>query len=449
MKMNRLGILGVWIALVWVVAGVQQSWAQGKSIDRIAAKVDNYIVLQSELEAYQAEAEAAGRTLDQCQILQQLLLQKLLAAKAEIDSVTVDEKDVEATLDRRMEYMIRTQFGSPEKLIEAYGKTPEALKSELRPQIKEQLSVQKMQEKITEKLKVTPSEVRRFYNAMPQDSIPYFSTEVEVAQIVKLASISKEEKNSIKARMNQIRNRITDGGEDFADLARTNSVDGSAADGGDLGWAKRGMMVPEFEGTAMKLKKGEISQVIETEFGFHLIQLLDRKGEEYRARHILVRPSYSDADLAEPTRYLDSLRTLIQADSIRFENAAKLYSDDKATKGNGGVISDPNSRSSKIFMEALDPGLYFAIDTMQVGGISKPLQYRTDDGKTAMRIIYFRKKIPPHTATLEEDWDKIAAAALNEKKARALNDWFKKAKDDVYINVHEALKECNVLQGKQ
>jgi peptidyl-prolyl cis-trans isomerase SurA len=445
--MNRFIGLVCLLAGAWLVA--QQGMAQGKSLDRIAAKVDNYIVLQSEIDAYAAEVAASGKSIDPCQVLQQLLLQKLLAAKAEIDSVEVDEKDVESTLDRRMEYMIRTQFGSPEKLMEAYGKTPEALKTELRPQIKEQLMVQKMQEKITEKLKVTPSEVKRFFNNMPKDSIPYFSAEVEVAQIVKLASISKEEKNTIRNRMNQIRGKIVDGGEDFAAMAQANSVDGSAADGGDLGWAKRGMMVPAFEGAAMKLKKGEVSQVVESEFGFHLIQLIDRKGEEYRARHILIRPNYSDVDMEEPTRYLDSLRTLILADSMRFESAAKLYSDDKGTKGNGGIISDPNSRSSKIFMEALDPGLYFAIDTMQVGGISRPLQYRTDDGKSAMRIIYYRKKIPPHTATLEEDWDKIAAAAVNEKKAKALNDWFKKSKDEVYINVHDDLKDCNVLKGKQ
>ncbi|MDJ1472059.1 peptidylprolyl isomerase [Cytophagaceae bacterium DM2B3-1] len=447
--MKYLYCLGCLLAILFAGICSTTANAQGKSVDRIAAKVDNYIVLQSEIEGYKAEASAAGKNLEECQILQQLLLQKLLAAKAEIDSVEVEDKDVESTLDRRMEYMIRNQFGSAEKLIEAYGKTPEALKAELRPQIKEQMMVQKMQEKITEKIKVTPSEVKRFYNNMPHDSIPYFSTEVEVAQIVKLAAVSKEEKNTIKTRLNQIRKKIVDGGEDFASLARTNSVDGSAADGGDLGWAKRGMMVPEFEGAAMKLKKGEVSQVVETEFGFHLIQLIDRKGEEYRARHILVRPNYSDADMNVPAQYLDSLRTLILADSIKFEYAAKQYSDDKGTKGNGGVISDPNSRSSKIFMEALDPGLYFAIDTMQVGNISKPLQYRTDDGKNALRIIYFRKKIAPHTATIEDDWDKIAAAALNEKKSKALNEWFKKSKDEVFINVHEDLKDCDVLKGKQ
>ncbi len=423
--------------------------AQGQSIDRIAAKVDNYIVLQSEVEAYHAEMTANGRSVEKCQVLQQLLLSKLLAAKAEIDSVEVDEKDVESTLNRRMEYMIRTQFGSPEKLMEAYGKTPEAIKSELRPQIKEQLMVQKMQEKITEKLKVTPSEVKHFYNALPKDSIPYFSTEVEVAQIVKLATISKQEKNEIKARLNQIRNQIVDKGEDFAELARSNSQDGSASEGGDLGWAKRGMMVPEFEGTAMKLKKGEVSQVIETEFGFHLLQLIDRKGEEYRARHILIRPDYSGANVTEATNYLDSLRTLIVADSIGFPNAAKLYSDDKATKGNGGTIGDPNSRSSKIFMESLEPGLYFALDTMTVGAVSRPLTYRTDDGKMGVRILYFRNKIPPHTASLENDWEKIAAAALNEKKANALNEWFKKSKDDVYIQVADSFSQCDVLKGKQ
>lgn len=423
--------------------------AQGKSLDRIAAKVDNYIVLQSDVEGMYAEMAASNKGVaDRCGVLQQLLLTKLLAAKAEIDSVGVDDKDIESTLERRMDYMVRTQFGSEEKLIEAYGKTPEALKTDLRPQIKEQLMVQKMQEKITEKLKVTPSEVKRFFSNMPKDSVPYFSTEVEVAQIVKLATIGKEEKLEIKNRLAKLRDRIVDG-EDFAQLASSNSDDGSASQGGDLGWAKRGMMVPEFEGTAMKLKRNEVSQPIETEFGFHIIQLLDRKGEEYHARHILVRPNYADADMTGPTRYLDSLRTLIMADSVRFENVAKLYSDDKPTKGSGGLISDPNSRSTKIFMEALDPGVYYAIDTMTVGNVSRPLTYRTDDGKTAMRILYFRKKIPPHAATLEDDWDKIAAAALNEKKAKALNGWFKSAKEEVFINVHDDFKECDILRGKQ
>jgi peptidyl-prolyl cis-trans isomerase SurA len=360
----------------------------------------------------------------------------------------VEDKEIEDQLNRRMDYMIRTQFGSEQKLLEAYGKSVESLKSELRPQVREQLVAQKMQETITGKIKITPSQVKRFYNDLPKDSIPYFPTEVEVGQIVKIAKVGKDQKNEVRAQLNKIRERIL-AGEDFAELAKQNSQDpGSAQFGGNLGVAKRGTMVPEFEAMAFKLKKEEISPVFETEYGFHILQLMERKGEEYTARHILIRPGYSTGDLQEAEKFLDSLRTRIVQDSITFEKAAKEHSEDKMTAASGGMIMD-QSGSTKIFTEALDPVVFFTIDSMQVGNISRPIAYRTDDGKSAMRILYYKSKIDPHQANLQDDWQKIYDAALNERKNKALNEWFAKAKDEVFINIDEEYNNCQILGNSQ
>ncbi len=436
--------------LVTVALGAFTSaYGQGKSIDRIVAKVDNYVVLRSEVEALFSDMQASGaRGADRCGALQQLIIQKVLVAKAEIDSVMVEDKEIEDQLNRRMDYMIRTQFGSEQKLLEAYGKSVESLKGELRPQVREQLVAEKMQQTITGNIKTTPSQVKRFYNSLPKDSIPYFPTEVEVGQIVKIAKVGKDQKNEVRAQLNKIRERIL-AGEDFAELAKQYSQDpGSAQFGGNLGVAKRGTMVPQFEAMAFKLKKEEISPVFETEYGFHILQLMERKGEEYTARHILIRPGYSTGDLQEAEKFLDSLRTRIMQDSITFEKAAKEHSEDKMTAASGGMIMD-QSGSTKIFTEALDPVVFFTIDSLQVGNISKPIAYRTDDGKSAMRILYYKSKIDPHQANLQDDWQKIYDAALNERKNKTLNEWFAKAKDEVFINIDEEYDNCQILGSSQ
>jgi len=207
-------------------------------------------------------------------------------------------------------------------------------------------------------------------------------------------------------------------------------------------------MVPQFEAMAFKLKKEEISPVFETEYGLHILQLMERKGEEYTARHILIRPGYSTGDLQEAEKFLDSLRTRIVQDSITFEKAAKEHSEDKMTAANGGMIMD-QSGSTKIFTEAIDPVVFFTIDSMQVGNISRPIAYRTDDGKSAMRILYYKTKINPHQANLQDDWQKIYDAALNERKNKALNEWFAKAKDEVFINIDEEYDNCQILGSSQ
>ncbi len=417
-------------------------------IDKIIAKIDNHFILQSDLEGAMAQYQEEKEKPTNCQVLQQMITSKLLLAKSEIDSVYVEDKIVDAELSGRMESFIQ-RFGSEKNLVEAYGKSVATLKSELRLQIKEQMVARKMQSKITENVKITPSEVQRFFNEIPKDSLPYMPTEVEVGQIVRVAKATKDEKSVIKLKLIEIKKRV-ENGEDFGKLATEFSEDlGSGKNGGNLGFAKRGMMVSEFEAAALKLKPGQMSDIVESEFGFHLIQLIEIRGQEYNSKHILLRPDYAKLDMKAPIQFLDSIRTLILADSIKFEKAAKKFSEDKNTADSGGMIADPESRSYKLPLDAsMDPNLYFTIDTMAVTKISQPIQFRTDDGKNAVRILYYKKKHDPHFANMKDDFQKLSSYAIARKKSKITDKWLDKAIKDVFINVIPDYKDCNILGSK-
>ncbi|MDI9865862.1 peptidylprolyl isomerase [Flectobacillus sp. DC10W] len=423
--------------------------AQSLVIDKIIAKVDNHYILKSELEAqYQQYLHSGqGNTPTRCQLLESLIIGKVMLAKAEIDSVLIDDKKVEMELSSRMDQM-EQQFGSQKNIVEAYGKTIASLKDELRSAIKEQLTTRKMQEKITGDVKVTPKEVRKFFESIPKDSLPYLPSEVEVGHIVRLAKVTKNQKDDLIKKLTDYKRRV-ENGEDFAELAKLYSEDlGSGKRGGDLGFAKRGQMVAPFEAAALKLKPNQLSDVVESEFGYHLIQLLEVRGQEYHARHILLRPDYQKMDLTEPTSYLDSIRVLVQRDSLKFEKAAQLHSEDKGTQDAGGMLIDPSTRSIKMPLDGtMESGLYFTLDSMTVGTLTKPIQYRTEDGRTAVRVLYYKAKHPPHFANLEDDFQKLATITLNRKRNNAIEEWFTKAKGEVFIYISDEYKDCNVMKG--
>ena len=541
---------------------IPPSFAQDKGavVDEIIAKVDNYVILKSELEkAYRDFAQRnqfAGETA-KCRILESLIINKLMLAKAEIDSVVVSDEEVMNTLDRKMQYFIN-QIGSEDQIEEFYGKTIEEFKEELREQEKEQLLVQKMQSEITDNISVTPAEVARFFNNIPQDSLPYFSTEFSIAQIVKKPTIGQTQKVEARQKLLEIRDQIVNGpeiteaynnvsvdlnrdgnltinapsgtykgnwslsdnfytldldivtdnddierlngewlvfnddntgirlvnsnldntasfrlapekaepivrinpetmsnewkitnarrsGESFSEMAREFSDDpGSAANGGSLGFQSRGQLVPAYEATALNLKPGEISKPVESQFGYHLIQLIERRGNEYNSRHILIKVNSSELDIEAAEEYLDSLRTQIVNDSISFEKAAKEYSDDKQTASNGGFILDENG-NNRVSADNLEGSLYFTLDTMQVGEISHPIRFTMADGTEAVRIIYFKSKVPPHQASLKMDYQKIQQAALNEKKTRILNEWFEEAQKEVFVDIDDNYMHCEIL----
>lgn len=442
--------LSVIVALCAGVSGSAMAQFKNQNIDKIIAKVDNYIVLRSELEvAYlQASQNNAQRLRPdlKCKVLESLVVNKLMLAKADIDSVTVENKMVEEQLDRRMQYMI-SSIGSREKLENYYKKTVEQFKNELRKQVKEMMLVDKMQNSITKDVKVTPAQVKRFFNQIPTDSLPFFSTEVEVGQIMMFPKVGKSKKTEARAQLETIKARI-EKGEDFGTLARVYSQDPvSAAEGGDLGFWGRGAMVPEYEQAALQLKPNELSGIVESQFGFHLIQLIERRGTEYRSRHILIKPSSSQEDMAQLSARMDSIRGAILMDSIGFDKAAKKFSDDDATKNNGGYFVDATTNSQKIATENLDPVVFFIIDTMKVGALSRPMPVRTEDGKEALRVLFYKSKTPPHAANLRDDYQKIQYAAIQEKKTRILNEWFDKSKGEVFISIDPEYSTCKILEG--
>jgi peptidyl-prolyl cis-trans isomerase SurA len=435
--------------LVLLAPVFAQAQQRGKIADGIIVKVNNQIILRSDLEAAVAQEAAQGRTLsekDRCEMLRLLLQQKLMVARAEIDSVVVEDAMVEGELDQRMAYFIQ-QAGGEQKLVEFYNKSVKQLKDDLRKQIKEQLVAQKMQGEITSKLTVTPNEVKKFFNQIPKDSIPYFSTEVEIGQIVKLAQIGKAQKDEARNKLLELKKRIQ-AGESFAALATQFSEDpGSAAKGGELGFFKKKELVPEYEATALKLEPGQISDPVESPFGFHMIQLIERRGEEFNSRHILIKPTSTEVDMGATAAELNKLRARILADSISFAKAAKDFSDDKETKDNGGLMLNPRDRSTRIPLDQVDPNVFFTIDTMKVGAITPPMPYRTEDGKQAMRILYLKSNTPPHQANLKDDYQKLAAAALNEKRRKAYHTWFEKNKNTVFIDIDPEYNKCDILGG--
>lgn len=440
---TAFALIGTFIMPVRVSAQQQNGFV----VDEVIAKVDNYIVLKSEVDRMYQDYLTNGNAPSQgarCEILALVTRNKLMLAKAEIDSVVVLDADVDQNTQRRMDIILAQSGRSPVELEEIYGKTLEQIRSELRDQIREQMIVQKMEEEITADISVTPAEVKRFFNRIPKDSLPYFSASVEVSQIVRIAKTSPEQKTKTRNQLLDIRSRIL-AGENFGELAKKHSDDPSVlSNNGEMGWVGRGRMVPEYEAMAFRLKPGEISMPFESPFGMHIMQLIERRGNEYNSRHILIAPKPSEEDLKQASNFLDSLRTLIVNDSITFQQAAKEHSDDVATKGNGGFFSDPDG-GMRLTVDELDPGVFFRIDSMEVGKISKPIVYRTEDGKDAVRILYYKSRIPPHQASLKEDYHKIQTAALNEKKNKLLAKWFLDARQDVFINIDRTYDYCGIL----
>lgn len=417
----------------------------GVVIDKIIAKVDNYIILESELEKayldFLSRGEYRGANA-RCQILQQLVINKMMVAQAEIDSVVVLDEEVNSSLDRRMSIMIQ-QFGGEAEIRKAYGKSIEQIRSEVFDNIKEQLIIQKMESKLTSELKVAPAEVKKFFRAIPQDSLPFFSTEVSVAQIVVITKAGREQRDKVREQMMHIRSQIKNGAS-FADLARKYSQDpGSASRGGQLPFYSRGELAPEFEAAALSMSPNELSMPIETQFGYHLVELQEKRGNTFKTRHILMSPTPNADDYKKSETFLDSLRTQILADSITFQQAAKEYSDDQLTSSNGGFLLD-ESGASRISVNQLDPNVFFTLDTMKIGSITRPIRFQQQDGTYAYRILYFKDRIAPHQANLSDDYQKIAMATLTKKKNETISAWFEHAKTNVFIEVDTEFNYCNL-----
>ena len=418
----------------------------GVVVDEIIGRVDDYIVLRSELESTYLDILSRGERISgntKCAVLKDLITTKLLVAKAEIDSVLVDDSQVDQELNSRMALIIN-QIGSEEEIERYYNKTIAEFKRELFDDIKEQLVARKMRQEVLNEIEVSPEEVKDFYDGIPRDSLPYFSTQVKVSQIVKSPEVGREQKEKVRNELISIRDRILNG-ESFEILATLYSQDpGSAQNGGNLGFVGRGAFQPEFEAEVFRLKPGEISMPIETQFGYHIIQLIEKRGNLFNSRHILLQPDFSDEDVAKTIKFLDSLKEVAYSDSVTFEELAREYSDDKFTSSFGGYFTDAMG-GENVLVEELDPVIFFTIDTMDVGDISVPFESRTDDGKLAYKLIYYKEKIPPHLGNLESDYQRFRTFSLNKKQNEELNEWFEDAKQEVFIKIDSEYDPCEIL----
>jgi len=417
-----------------------------KVIDKIIANIGNEYVLLSDLEQVYAQmSEQQGFLPEEakCNMLESLIASNLMLNQARLDSIEILDEEVEAQLSARIDQILGFMGGSVQQFEEYYGQSTAEVKSRFRDDLKNKLMIERMQGRIMADATVTPSEVKAFFERIPVDSLPYFNSEVELGEIVYKPVISDAEKAKSKAALEDIRKRVLEGGEDFATLAKKYSADlGSGSQGGELGWAKRGSYVPEFEATAYNLEKNEYSEVIETDFGFHFMQLLDRRGNSIKVRHILIRPILTDEDKNKALGKLDTIRSLISGDSLSFSLAVKFFSDkEQQSYNNGGRMVNPKTGNTFFEIADLDPDTYFTIDTMAIGNISTPIPF-DNRGDVMYRLIYLQSRTDPHKANLKQDYDKIRSAAIEERKALYMSDWIENKISSTYINIEKSYQGC-------
>ena len=443
--------MAAFFAVLFFVLFMNSARAQeAQVIDRVVAVVGQNIVLQSDIEAqylqYRLQGGIKGDAKSiRCEILEDLMFQKLMLNQAEMDSITVTDEQVNADVDRWINYFI-LQLGSQDNLEKYYKKTMPEIREELFRVRKDNMLVEQVQQALLANVEVTPSEVKRYYNEMSKDSIPMINSKYEIAHLVKNPPITLEQKLEVKDKLYKMRKRILNG-ERFSTLALLYSEDpGSAKKGGELGFTGRGEFAPEFEAAAFNLRDGEISEVVETEFGFHIIQMIERRGDYVNVRHILLTVKVAPEALQEAYDELDSIAALINNDSITFDEAVRRFSDEK-DRINGGVLVNPVSGGTLFDASELDQQVAGVVNRMKVGEISAPVPMKTEDNKDACRLIYLKKKTEPHKANLKEDYTVIRDLAMQKKREEIINNWIESKSGKAYIKVCDEFKDCDFRFG--
>lgn len=419
-------------------------------LDKVIVKVGNEYIMYSEVQELYAYARTQNPNYDeslQCAIIEQLMSKKLMLDQARLDSVEVSLVEIELELDKRMDYILRQMGGDEERFVSYYGKSIEEQKESMREPISDDMIQQRIQNSLFKDVAITPKEVVAFYKSIPEDSIPYLNAEVELGEINLKPIISKESKDAALEKIQTIKTRIVEGGEKFEELASIFSDDeGSARNGGELGWGKRGSYVPEFEAELYSLEPNEVSNIVETEFGYHLIQLLERRGNNVRARHILIKPEIKDSDIAKTKHLLDSIKMLIENDSISFEIAVRRYSNDKALSyNNGGRLTNPKTGDSFWETSELPYQIYFAIESLKEQELTEPLEFDNERGEKEYKIIRLLSKTRPHRASLETDFSRIKEFAKESKKNSHFNKWMDKKVASTFIEIIPQFSLCHNL----
>lgn len=420
--------------------------AQDKVIDQIVAIVGSNPILKSDIETQAMDLQARGVTTEgdmKCEILEQLLEQKLLLAEAELDTtIIVTDKQINQNLDRRMQYFIEN-IGSEKEVEKYFNKSIVQLKADMSDVIKESLKTEQMQSKITEKVTSTPSEVRNYFRQLPKDKIPEVNSQVEYAQITVLPVITEQEDLDVKAKLREFKRRV-EAGESFATLAILYSEDpGSARNGGEMDYLGRAQLDPAFSTEAFSLKVNQVSKVVKSEYGYHIIQLIDRKGEKIKCRHILLRPKIDPKELDKAKSRIDSIADYIRKGTATWEQSAFMYSSDKNSRNNGGLVTSQQTGSTKFTMEELDPDVSKIISNMKIGEISDPFLSLDDKQRQVYKIVKLIGKTNAHSANLQEDYQYLSELFLNKKREEAYRAWIAKQQAKTYIHIDDTYANCN------
>ena len=421
----------------------------GSVIDEVVWVVGDEPILKSDIETMRMQADAEGMKWDgnpDCVIPEQLAVQKLFLHQAAIDSIEVTESEVSQDIDDQINYWIQLADGSKEKLEEYRKQTISQMRLEMHDDFKNRGLIQKMKQQLVKDITVSPAEVRAYFKDLPEDSIPLVPTSVEVQIITRQPKVSVEEVNRVKNTLREYTERVNSGETSFATLARLYSEDGSARQGGEIGFTPKATLDPSFANVAFNLTDPKkISKIVETEFGFHIIQLIDKRGERINVRHILLKPRVTREDLDKASSQLDSLANDIREGKFTFDEAATYASDDKDTRSNHGLMAnvvDGMIRTSKFRMQDLPTEVARVVETMQVGEISKPFEMINSRGKKVCAIVKLKSRTDSHRAIITEDFQTMKDIVLAKRREQMLNDWVATKLKNTYVRMNDNYKDC-------
>lgn len=417
-------------------------------LNGVVAQIGDNVILQSDLESQLAQAKQAGMTITPdflCSVLEGVMYQNLLINQALLDSLVVTDQQVDAEMENRIR-AIEQQIGSREKMEQFYGKTTSQIKEEFRDVIRQRMLADEMERSVTENVTVTPREVKDFFESLPVDSIPYINTQMTFQQIVMYPEVTKADKLRAKNELVDILKQAREG-KNFGTLARLYSDDkGSASKGGEIS-ARRGMMVAPFEAAVFSLKEGEISDVFETEYGYHVVKLIERKGDTYKCAHVLKVPTYTTAALENAAYVMDTCYRKLKANEITWDEAVIRYSNDESTMQNRGIITNPYTGDQKwdaAQLSEIDQQIYLLTDRLSSGEITEPNLYEDMiTRKEGVRIIRLTQRTEPHKANLKEDYPLIQSAAESMKHQKMIDEWVNKKMQQAYVKINSEYKECN------
>lgn len=423
-------------------------FAQTNIVDEIIWVVGNEPILLSDVEETRISSEAYGQPVDNpyCTIPEQIAVNKLFVHQAELDSVTVSESDVIRAVDNRINESIQA-FGSREALEQMYGRSVSQMRENLKKQYREQMMADEVRQKLTTDVKATPAEVREYFKNVPNDSLPFIPTQVEVQIITSVPEVPRAEVERIENKLREYARRVNSCEADFSTLAKFYSEDGSARNGGELGYMGRNQLVPEFANVAFTLNDPKkVSKIVRSEYGYHIIQLIDKKGDKINVRHILLKPHIDDSEIEKGIARLDSIANDIRANKFTFDAAALALSDDKDTRNNHGLMANVDQQngtvSSRFEMQDLPADVAKVVDTLSVGQISRAFRMTNDKGQEVCAVVMLKNRIEGHPANMTEDFQTLRDVVVNKRKEEKIEQWIKDKIKTTYVRISPDWRNC-------